>query len=64
MPLIYSFVARETTILAEYTAYTGKYGRNQDFLLQETVMKLQCLGQLSRPVVRRCTASAGFALRN
>jgi len=24
MPLIYSFVARDTTVLAEYTPYTGK----------------------------------------
>jgi hypothetical protein len=26
MPLIYSFVARDTTVLAEYTAYTGELG--------------------------------------
>ena len=25
MPLIYSFVARSTTVLADYTAYTGNF---------------------------------------
>lgn len=25
MPLIYSFVARGTTVLADYTAYTGNF---------------------------------------
>lgn len=25
MPLIYSFVARQTTVLADYTAYTGNF---------------------------------------
>lgn len=31
MPLIYSFVARDTTILAEYTPYTGKVIKSANF---------------------------------
>lgn len=39
MPLIYSFVARGTTILAEYTTYTGNF----------TTVATECLQNVKNP---------------
>ncbi len=39
MPLIYAFVARDTTVLAEYTPYTGNFN----------TVAIECLQKLSNP---------------
>ncbi|KAF5838848.1 R-SNARE protein, VAMP72-family [Dunaliella salina] len=39
MPLIYSFVARDTTVLAEYTPYTGNFN----------TVAIECLQKLQNP---------------
>lgn len=39
MPLIYSFVARDTTVLAEYTPYTGNFN----------TIAIECLQKLNNP---------------
>jgi hypothetical protein len=39
MPLIYSFVARGTTVLAEYTSYNGNFN----------TVALECLQNLKNP---------------
>lgn len=39
MPIIYSFVARDTTILAEYTTYTGNF----------TTVAIECLQNVTNP---------------
>jgi hypothetical protein len=58
MPLIYSFVARETTILAEYTAYTGSMaGGKRTYVADETVVKLQ---SPRHPACKTCCALVQF----
>lgn len=39
MPLIYSFVARGTTVLAEYTAYSGNF----------KTVAIECLQNVTNP---------------
>lgn len=39
MPLIYSFVARDTTVLAEYTPYSGNFN----------TVAIECLQRLNNP---------------
>lgn len=42
MPLIYSFVARGTTVLAEYTPYSGNFN----------TVAIECLQKITNPESR------------